>query len=117
MKPAHTITLHALDQCEARHGYRPRNCDADAAVIDIMDGRAVMAWRHPSGHEEWIVRLACAEVRVVYDPVTCCIITVLPTSSRQMGKIIENRPAFQEQRYYAKGKARGKRTVWVGGRP
>lgn len=74
---ASLITAHALDRCVRRWGFEPMGAEVDAAFLDIVEGRARLIEREATGKEQWEVKLGPAVVRVVYDPQTSTIITVL----------------------------------------
>ncbi len=113
----YTITIHAADQCEARHGYRPTMADGDAAVLDIVEGRALLVFRHGSGFEEWQVDLGPLNVRVVYMPAQSRIITVHPHEAKNRAKSCGVRTTVSMQPKYHKGKYKPGKTIWNRERP
>lgn len=78
-----SISTHALEECERRHGFTPCAWDADLAVLDIIEGRAEFAGEGSEpGRERYLVRLGHVVVPVVYDPPTARIVTVLTAPKR-----------------------------------
>lgn len=111
------LSAHAVLRCQERHGFTPTAAQGDAAVLDIIERRAVLLGVRPGGKEDWLVRLGPFQVRVVYAPEAALIVTVLAPESRPAAKIDAFRasrlPACREEATrYLRGKRLSRRTVW-----
>ena len=77
-------TRHAAMRARERHGAQPDEAMWRLVLLDITDTvlgirlAATRLRRQPSGSEIWLVRVDGAARRVVYDPETAKIVTVLP---------------------------------------
>lgn len=77
-------TDHARDRALERCGITVTDAEWTKAVADIMEvvaglgSKAMMLHRFQDGHERWLVRLGTWPARVIYDPVSAVIVTVLP---------------------------------------
>ena len=85
----HHGCAHAVSAASARYGVMLDEADFAAMVSDIVlaaagDGRAaLLLTRQWNGREVWLARVpAGPAVRVVYSPLSACIITVLPGNWR-----------------------------------
>lgn len=83
--PTYTASYHAMDRLRERHGIPATQAAMDEVVlciIDTIDGTersALLVARNPDdGRETWLVSLRGRQFRVVYEPRTSCIVTVLP---------------------------------------
>jgi hypothetical protein len=88
-------TYHAVARAKDRLGFVPCDSDWGQVVLDIVDtisgsrAAAVMQAKLPDGRERWRVALAGREVSVVYCPVDCVIITVMPPGMRLADHLIK----------------------------
>ena len=83
---------HAVSAAADRYGVALDDTDFAAMVADIVlsaagDRRdAVLITRQTTGREVWLVRVPSGPaVRVVYSPLACMIVTVLPENWRLLG--------------------------------
>lgn len=82
-------TIHAETRAWQRYGCAPTAPewrDAVCAITSTVMGLVAPAMRlrrHRGGIEEWIVRVGDVAMRVVYNPASACIVTVLPPHLRR----------------------------------
>ena len=76
------VSKHAEDQMAARHGYTPTREEWLAAVLSILDRRALlMSGEMLAGRQRWLVAIGPRQCRVVWAPDGATIITVLPADT------------------------------------
>jgi hypothetical protein len=101
--PTDPFCAHALNRCLERIGFVPTREETLAVQADILARRALLLRRQPCGREMWLVVIRGQEVRVVLQPDSGIIVTVLEVGM-PLRRVANARPRRHEPPPYRNGK-------------
>lgn len=112
------VSRHAQERAVLRLGRDLTRSEWLAAILAIVERRAVLLCRQDDMSEIYLVAVASITARVVWNPFQAQIVTVLPNDTTSLSPAAENarngedRQSFVRFAFFRRGKRRPGGTVW-----